>query len=80
MSVPASEPQIKRHPSNLTQLLGSKAVLPCVTLGNPRPDVTWLKDDEMIKVGLFYIPFPDSGPDIGPVWCTVLRVWATVVQ
>ncbi|XP_024917835.1 muscle, skeletal receptor tyrosine-protein kinase [Cynoglossus semilaevis] len=44
------KPQIKRHPSNLTQLLGSKAVLPCVTLGNPRPDVTWLKDDEMIKI------------------------------
>uniref|UniRef100_A0AAQ5YCL8 receptor protein-tyrosine kinase n=2 Tax=Amphiprion ocellaris TaxID=80972 RepID=A0AAQ5YCL8_AMPOC len=44
------KPQIKRHPTNLTLLIESKAVLPCVTLGNPKPDVTWLKDDELIKV------------------------------
>ncbi|KAG7216624.1 hypothetical protein INR49_023333 [Caranx melampygus] len=44
------KPQIKRHPTNLTLLLESKAVLPCVTLGNPKPDVTWLKDDELIKI------------------------------
>lgn len=44
------EPQIKRHPTNVTLLIDSKAVLPCVTLGNPKPDVTWLKDDELIKV------------------------------
>lgn len=25
-------------------------MLPCVTLGNPKPDLTWLKDDELIKV------------------------------
>ncbi|TKS84256.1 Muscle, skeletal receptor tyrosine protein kinase [Collichthys lucidus] len=43
-------PQIKRHPTNVTLLLESKASLPCVTLGNPKPDVTWLKDDELIKV------------------------------
>lgn len=46
----SSEPQIKRHPTNLTLLVESKAVLPCVTLGNPKPDITWLKDDELIKV------------------------------
>uniref|UniRef100_A0A3P8S350 receptor protein-tyrosine kinase n=1 Tax=Amphiprion percula TaxID=161767 RepID=A0A3P8S350_AMPPE len=40
------KPQIKRHPTNLTLLIESKAVLPCVTLGNPKPDVTWLKDDD----------------------------------
>lgn len=45
-----SEPQIKRHPTNMTLLVESKAVLPCVTLGNPKPDITWLKDDELIKV------------------------------
>ncbi|XP_042252138.1 muscle, skeletal receptor tyrosine-protein kinase isoform X1 [Thunnus maccoyii] len=44
------KPQIKRHPTNVTLLVESKAVLPCVTLGNPKPDVTWLKDDELIKV------------------------------
>ncbi|XP_058473273.1 muscle, skeletal receptor tyrosine-protein kinase [Solea solea] len=44
------KPQIKRHPNNVTLLLDSKAVLPCVTLGNPKPDVTWLKDDELIKI------------------------------
>ncbi|KAM3874319.1 muscle, skeletal receptor tyrosine-protein kinase [Diretmus argenteus] len=44
------KPQIKRHPTNVTLLIESKAVLPCVTLGNPKPDVTWLKDDELVKV------------------------------
>uniref|UniRef100_A0A7N8XK46 receptor protein-tyrosine kinase n=1 Tax=Mastacembelus armatus TaxID=205130 RepID=A0A7N8XK46_9TELE len=44
------KPQIKRHPTNVTLLVESKAVLPCVTLGNPKPDITWLKDDELIKI------------------------------
>ncbi|XP_034048699.1 muscle, skeletal receptor tyrosine-protein kinase [Thalassophryne amazonica] len=44
------KPQIKRHPTNLTLLVESKAVLPCVTLGNPKPEVNWLKNDELIKV------------------------------
>uniref|UniRef100_A0A672J2L5 receptor protein-tyrosine kinase n=1 Tax=Salarias fasciatus TaxID=181472 RepID=A0A672J2L5_SALFA len=44
------KPQIKRHPTNVTLLIESKAVLPCVTLGNPKPDITWLKDDELIKI------------------------------
>lgn len=44
------EPQIKRHPNNLTLLLDSKAVLPCITLGNPKPEVIWLKDEELIQV------------------------------
>lgn len=44
------EPQIKRHPNNLTLLLDSKAVLPCITLGNPKPKVTWMKDDKLIQV------------------------------
>lgn len=54
-SVSPSEPQIKRHPTNVTLLVESKAVLPCVTLGNPKPDVTWLKDDELIKVCTFLL-------------------------
>uniref|UniRef100_A0A3Q0QQG3 receptor protein-tyrosine kinase n=1 Tax=Amphilophus citrinellus TaxID=61819 RepID=A0A3Q0QQG3_AMPCI len=44
------KPQIKRHPSNVTKLVESKVVLACATLGHPKPDVTWLKDDELIKV------------------------------
>lgn len=44
------KPQIKRHPTNVTLLVESKAVLPCVTLGNPKPEVTWLKDDDLIKI------------------------------
>lgn len=51
------EPQIKRQPTNVTLLVDSKAVLPCVTLGNPKPDVTWLKDDELIKVCTTVLPF-----------------------
>ncbi|CAL8341553.1 unnamed protein product [Arctogadus glacialis] len=43
-------PQIKRPPTNLTLLMESKALLPCVTLGNPKPDITWLKDDELVQV------------------------------
>ncbi|KAJ0015483.1 hypothetical protein NQD34_009103 [Periophthalmus magnuspinnatus] len=48
--IASNEPQIKRHPTNVTLLIDSKAVLPCVTFGNPKPDVTWLKDDELIKL------------------------------
>ncbi|XP_062334499.1 muscle, skeletal receptor tyrosine-protein kinase [Osmerus eperlanus] len=44
------KPQIKRHPNNVTLMLDSKAVLPCVTLGNPKPDISWIKDDGLIKV------------------------------
>ena len=51
MCVSLSEPQIKRHPNNVTLMLDSKAVLPCVTLGNPKPDISWIKDDGLIQVG-----------------------------
>ncbi|XP_077593672.1 muscle, skeletal receptor tyrosine-protein kinase [Stigmatopora nigra] len=44
------KPQIKRHPTNVSLLVESKAVLPCVSLGHPKPDITWLKDDELIRV------------------------------
>ncbi|XP_051784281.1 muscle, skeletal receptor tyrosine-protein kinase [Erpetoichthys calabaricus] len=43
-------PQIKRHPSNVTLLNGSKAVLLCGAVGNPKPDVSWLRDEVLIKV------------------------------
>ncbi|XP_064163579.1 muscle, skeletal receptor tyrosine-protein kinase [Anguilla rostrata] len=44
------KPQIKRHPTNVTLLIDSKAVLPCVTLGNPKPDISWIKDDDLVKI------------------------------
>ncbi|XP_073730080.1 muscle, skeletal receptor tyrosine-protein kinase isoform X2 [Misgurnus anguillicaudatus] len=44
------KPQIKRHPTNMTLLLESKAVLPCVTIGYPKPEISWIKDDDLIKV------------------------------
>ncbi|XP_071207662.1 muscle, skeletal receptor tyrosine-protein kinase [Salvelinus alpinus] len=44
------KPQIKRHPTNMTLLIESKAVLPCVTLGNPKPDISWIKDDALMTV------------------------------
>lgn len=51
-----SGPQIKRHPTNVTLLLESKAVLPCMTLGYPKPEVSWLKGDDLIKVSVrFYV-------------------------
>lgn len=44
------KPQIKRHPINITMLIDSKAVLPCVTLGYPKPDITWIKDEDLVKL------------------------------
>uniref|UniRef100_W5LPI5 receptor protein-tyrosine kinase n=1 Tax=Astyanax mexicanus TaxID=7994 RepID=W5LPI5_ASTMX len=44
------KPQIKRHPTNATYLLESKAVLPCITLGYPKPDISWMKNDDFVKV------------------------------
>ncbi|KAJ8286358.1 hypothetical protein GJAV_G00037740 [Gymnothorax javanicus] len=44
------KPTIKRHPTNVTLLIDSKAVLPCVTLGNPKPEISWIKDDDLVKV------------------------------
>uniref|UniRef100_A0A673HXP8 Muscle, skeletal receptor tyrosine-protein kinase-like n=1 Tax=Sinocyclocheilus rhinocerous TaxID=307959 RepID=A0A673HXP8_9TELE len=44
------KPQIKRHPTNMTLIVESKAVLPCLTLGYPKPDISWIKEDDLIKV------------------------------
>ncbi|XP_041915077.1 muscle, skeletal receptor tyrosine-protein kinase isoform X1 [Alosa sapidissima] len=44
------KPQIKRHPMDITMLVDSKAVLPCVTLGYPKPDITWIKDEDVVKL------------------------------
>ncbi|XP_023664282.1 muscle, skeletal receptor tyrosine-protein kinase [Paramormyrops kingsleyae] len=44
------KPQIKKHPNNVTQLIESKVVLQCVTMGNPKPDINWMKDEDVVKV------------------------------
>lgn len=80
--ISSSEPQIKRHPTNLTLLLEAKAVLPCVTLGNPKPDVTWLKDDELVKVGAsISAPLEDRRPSqrclAAPRSATASPFWTT---
>uniref|UniRef100_A0A3B3QP89 receptor protein-tyrosine kinase n=1 Tax=Paramormyrops kingsleyae TaxID=1676925 RepID=A0A3B3QP89_9TELE len=41
------KPQIKKHPNNVTQLIESKVVLQCVTMGNPKPDINWMKDEDV---------------------------------
>ncbi|NP_956202.2 muscle, skeletal receptor tyrosine-protein kinase isoform 3 precursor [Danio rerio] len=43
------KPQIKRHPTNMTLILESKAVLPCLSLGYPKPEISWIKEDDLIK-------------------------------
>ncbi|RXN38860.1 skeletal receptor tyrosine kinase-like protein [Labeo rohita] len=44
------KPQIKRPPTNMTLIVESKAVLPCLTLGYPKPEISWIKEDDLIKV------------------------------
>uniref|UniRef100_A0A8C1VFE4 receptor protein-tyrosine kinase n=1 Tax=Cyprinus carpio TaxID=7962 RepID=A0A8C1VFE4_CYPCA len=44
------KPQIKRHPTNMTLIVESKAVLPCLTIGYPKPGISWIKEDDLIKV------------------------------
>uniref|UniRef100_A0A3P9INC1 receptor protein-tyrosine kinase n=1 Tax=Oryzias latipes TaxID=8090 RepID=A0A3P9INC1_ORYLA len=52
------KPQIKQQPRNLTLVITSKAVLPCFTLGNPKPEITWLKDNNPFSEGITIL---DSG-------------------
>uniref|UniRef100_A0A8C1K6A2 receptor protein-tyrosine kinase n=1 Tax=Cyprinus carpio TaxID=7962 RepID=A0A8C1K6A2_CYPCA len=44
------KPQIKRHPTNMTLIVESKAVLPCLTSGYPKPEISWIKGDDLINV------------------------------
>jgi len=34
----------------MTLVVESKAVLPCLTLGYPKPEISWIKEDDLIKV------------------------------
>ncbi|MEE6459026.1 hypothetical protein FKM82_000513 [Ascaphus truei] len=44
-----SEPKITRPPINIKLIEGVKAVLPCNTLGNPKPSVSWIKGENAVK-------------------------------
>uniref|UniRef100_A0A8C8RFG7 receptor protein-tyrosine kinase n=1 Tax=Pelusios castaneus TaxID=367368 RepID=A0A8C8RFG7_9SAUR len=43
------KPKITRPPTNGKIIEGSKAVLPCTTMGNPKPSVSWIKGETVLK-------------------------------
>ncbi|XP_069779050.1 muscle, skeletal receptor tyrosine-protein kinase [Narcine bancroftii] len=43
------KPKIIRPPTDVRVLLGSKVVLPCSTMGNPKPAISWFKDETALK-------------------------------
>ncbi|XP_062985262.1 muscle, skeletal receptor tyrosine-protein kinase [Elgaria multicarinata webbii] len=43
------KPKITRPPSNVKIIEGLKAVFPCTTMGNPKPSVSWIKGENVIK-------------------------------
>ncbi|KAJ7335393.1 hypothetical protein JRQ81_013334 [Phrynocephalus forsythii] len=43
------KPKITRPPSNVKIIEGLKAVFPCNTMGNPKPSVSWIKGENVIK-------------------------------
>ncbi|XP_042310595.1 muscle, skeletal receptor tyrosine-protein kinase isoform X2 [Sceloporus undulatus] len=42
-------PKITRPPSNVKIIEGLKAVFPCTTMGNPKPSVSWIKGENVVK-------------------------------
>ncbi|XP_010084985.1 PREDICTED: muscle, skeletal receptor tyrosine protein kinase-like, partial [Pterocles gutturalis] len=42
-------PKITRPPTNVEIIEGLKAVLPCTTMGNPKPSVSWIKGETVVK-------------------------------
>lgn len=48
------EPKITRPPINVKIIEGLKAVLPCTTMGNPKPSVSWIKGDSALRVSDYY--------------------------
>ncbi|XP_032062031.1 muscle, skeletal receptor tyrosine-protein kinase isoform X2 [Aythya fuligula] len=42
-------PKITRPPLNVEIIEGLKAVLPCTTMGNPKPSVSWIKGETVVK-------------------------------
>uniref|UniRef100_A0A8C3YQ95 receptor protein-tyrosine kinase n=1 Tax=Catagonus wagneri TaxID=51154 RepID=A0A8C3YQ95_9CETA len=43
------KPKITRPPINVKIIEGLKAVLPCTTMGNPKPSVSWIKGDSALR-------------------------------
>ncbi|XP_004848189.1 muscle, skeletal receptor tyrosine-protein kinase [Heterocephalus glaber] len=43
------KPKITRPPINVKIIEGLKAVLPCTTMGNPKPTVSWIKGDSALR-------------------------------
>nr|XP_034358578.1 muscle, skeletal receptor tyrosine-protein kinase isoform X7 [Arvicanthis niloticus] len=43
------KPKITRPPINVKIIEGLKAVLPCTTMGNPKPSVSWIKGDNALR-------------------------------
>uniref|UniRef100_A0A670ZH12 receptor protein-tyrosine kinase n=1 Tax=Pseudonaja textilis TaxID=8673 RepID=A0A670ZH12_PSETE len=43
------KPKITRPPSNLKIIEGLKAVFQCTTMGNPKPSVSWIKGENVVK-------------------------------
>ncbi|XP_023366326.1 muscle, skeletal receptor tyrosine-protein kinase [Otolemur garnettii] len=43
------KPKITRPPINVKITEGLKAVLPCTTMGNPKPSVSWIKGDSPLR-------------------------------
>uniref|UniRef100_A0A8C0J727 receptor protein-tyrosine kinase n=1 Tax=Chelonoidis abingdonii TaxID=106734 RepID=A0A8C0J727_CHEAB len=43
------KPKITRPPVNVKIIEGLKAVLPCATMGNPKPSVSWIKGETVLK-------------------------------
>ncbi|XP_073202393.1 muscle, skeletal receptor tyrosine-protein kinase isoform X2 [Lepidochelys kempii] len=43
------KPKITRPPVNVKIIEGLKAVLPCTTMGNPKPSVSWIKGETVLK-------------------------------
>nr|XP_022322237.1 hemicentin-1-like isoform X1 [Crassostrea virginica] len=75
-------PRIEEGPRLMTGTVGSTARIPCNTTGEPRPEITWLKDGRLIREAGKYI-VEDSGTlvinsldadDTGSYTCTAINV------
>ena len=56
----AVPPRIEEGLRLMTGTVGSTARIPCNTTGEPRPEITWLKDGRLIREAGKYI-VEDSG-------------------